>query len=112
MLDDENNYNHKHTQSQLQGLHAKGIITDEELKEASSLLQPHPSFAERVKIKKLLRFGVLRWTPKDILRGYLTLRDGSRFPLQQVFEDGSVTKLDVVAWIKDKFIEFSMLYFS
>lgn len=96
----------------LQELHSLHIITDEEYNEATSLLLSAPTFAEQVKIKKLLRFGVLRWTPKDILRGYLVLRDSTHYPLQKVFEDGSTTKLDVVAWIKDKFIEFTMLYFT
>lgn len=108
----QNNYNYIHAKQKLDTLHTQHIITDGEYEEASQLLQPNPTFAEQVKIKKLLRFGVLRWTPKDILRGHLVLRDGTHFSLQQVFKDGSVTKLDVVAWVKDKFIEFSMLYVS
>ena len=112
VIQDAQTYNYTHAQEKLQELHSQHIITDEEYNEATSLLLPAPTFAEHVKIKKLLRFGVLRWTPKDILRGYLVLRDSTHYPLQKVFEDGSTTKLDVVAWIKDKFIEFTMLYFT
>lgn len=61
--------------------------------------------------EKELRFQVLRWSPKDVLKGVLHLRDGRAVTLTEAIEMPAVCKLDVVAFVQNnKYTEFSIIY--
>jgi|688.fasta_scaffold146461_3 hypothetical protein len=92
------------TLSELTNLHSNNIITDVELENASNELKCKVCFRSR-------RFGVIRWTPADILKGFIILRDGSKFTLKDAIKSKSgLTKLDVIAYVDNKFTEFSIIY--
>ena len=96
----------------LRRLKVKNIISEKEYFRALSLLVKNPNVEQFHNMKKEWRFGVLRWKARDILKGYLILRDGSKYCLQKAFKDNSLKKLDVVAWIDTKFMECTMIYFK
>ena len=82
------------------------IITDAEFQAGKKCLKPHLTIPEKLRARKELRFGVLRWTPADVARGSLHYR-GHTFLLSECFMSKGITKVDVVAWVKDKYIEVS-----
>lgn len=81
-----------------------GIITDEEHTHAQSLLKPSLSKAEFLKVKKELRFGILRWTAHDVEKGILQYRKHT-FYLDQACKSKGITKIDLLAWMGDKYTE-------
>jgi hypothetical protein len=82
------------------------VVTDAEVRRAQSLLKEHMTPRELVEARKELRFGVLRWTPQEVENGVKQYR-GRTFRLDEAFKSPGITKVDVVAWVKDKYIEVS-----
>lgn len=83
------------------------IITHEEFMEAQKLLADHLTPHEFLIAKKQLRFGILRWTSKEVYEGYKTLRNDSIIYLDDAFKTKGITKIDLVAWVNSKYIEVS-----
>jgi len=100
-------YNQGDELKHVQYLWSEQIITHDEFMAAEKLLKPHLTPIEFLTAKKELRFGVLRWTPKEVANGYKELRDKSLFYLEDAFKSKGITKIDVVAWVKNKYSEFS-----
>jgi hypothetical protein len=50
---------------------------------------------------------LLRWTVAEVLRGYKELRNNSIYYLDDAFRSKGVTKLDLIAWITNKYVEIS-----
>lgn len=82
------------------------VVTDEEVREAKKLLKEHMSPRELVEAKKELRFGVLRWTPAEVKAGVKKYR-GRVFRLEEAMKTPGITKVDLVAWVKDRYVEVS-----
>jgi len=80
------------------------IITDEEYRHAQTLLKPSLTKFEFLKVKKELRFGILRWTASDIGRGLLNYRKHT-FYLDEACKSKGITKIDLIAWMGDKYTE-------
>jgi hypothetical protein len=92
------------TINELQKLHTDKIINDDELANAIEELKCKTCFRSR-------RFGVVRWTPNDILKGYVILRNGSKYTLKDAMKSKTgLIKIDIVAYIDNKFTEFSIIY--
>jgi hypothetical protein len=81
------------------------IISPEEAKKALSLIQEGSADAE-----KEIKYHIIRWTPKEILKGKKKLRDGRVYTLQEAFSSPTITKLDVVSLINGIYTEFSVIY--
>jgi hypothetical protein len=80
------------------------IITEEEYNIAVKELKCETCSRSR-------RFGVIRWKPEDILKGYKILRDGRKYTLADGIKSSSgMTKLDVITYIHSKFTEISVIY--
>ena len=61
--------------------------------------------------KKSRRFGVIRWKPIEILKGYKILRDGRKYTLQDgIKSENGITKLDIITYVHCKFTEMSIIY--
>lgn len=82
------------------------VVTDEEVRQAKKVLKEHMTPSELVNARKELRFGVLRWTPKEVASGIKKYR-GRTFRLEEAMKSPGITKVDVVAWVKDKYVEVS-----
>jgi hypothetical protein len=90
--------------SQLKKLYSKKIINQDELETAINEFDCKSCFRTR-------RFGVIKWSPQDILNGYIILRDNSKYTLYDAIKSTSaLTKLDIIAYIDNKFIEVSIIY--
>lgn len=90
----------------LSALWSSKIITHDEFMTAQDLLKPHLTAIEFLKARKELRFGVLRWTLGEIAKGYKTYRDSIIY-LYDAFKTKGITKIDVICWVKNKYVEVS-----
>jgi hypothetical protein len=99
-------YSREKELKRLQELWQEKIITDAEVREAQKLLQPNLTIPELYKARKELRFGVLRWTPADVARGSIRFRNHTVY-LEEAMKTKGITKVDVVAWVKEKYVEVS-----
>ena len=107
----ENSKVHKYDQAaelkHLSALWQNELLSHEEYMTASDLLKPHLNPVEFLEARKELRFGLLRWTVPEVLRGYKELRDKSVYYLDVAFKSKGITKLDLVSWITNKYVEIS-----
>ena len=99
-------YDQKRELAHLNELWRSKVITSKELSHAKDLLKPHLTVPEKLRVRKELRFGVLRWTPSDVATGHIQYR-GQTFYLPTVMKSSGITKVDVVAWVKDRYVEVS-----
>jgi hypothetical protein len=99
-------YNRKAELDHLGRLWQAKVVTDDEVRRAKSILKEHLTPVELVEAKKELRFGVLRWTPREVMEGVKKYR-GRVFRLEECFTSPGITKVDLVAWVKDKYVEVS-----
>ncbi|KAF2377550.1 hypothetical protein BSN82_17830, partial [Acinetobacter baylyi] len=87
------------------------VLTEQEKQEAISLLKKSDSVAGFLEAKQSIRPHLVRWTPKEILRGYVTLRTGERYTLADGIQSPSMCKLDVVAYVDGSYTDFSIIYY-
>jgi hypothetical protein len=100
-------YNQGEELKHLSSLWASEIITHDEFMMAQDLLKPHLTAEEFLFARKELRFGLLRWTPREIFAGYKNLRDKTIIYLQDAFKTKGITKIDLIVWLKNKYVEVS-----
>ena len=100
------NYNQKDELAHLNQLWQEKIISGKEYDMAKELLKPSLTIPEFLFARKELRFGLLRWTVQDVLNGYKQFRD-KHIMLSEAMKSKGITKIDVVAWVKTKYVEFS-----
>ena len=87
------------------------VITQEEADYADELLVENPSINDFALLKKELRFHLVRWTPQEVLKGSVKLRDGRDYTLAEAFKSPAIVKLDVVAYVENsRFTDFSIIY--
>jgi len=91
----------------LSALWSAKTITHDEFMLAQTLLKSHLTAAEFLFAKKELRFGLLRWTPREVYAGYKTLRNESIIYLYDAFKTKGITKVDIIVWLKTKYVEVS-----
>jgi len=91
----------------LSALWQNELLSHEEYMTASELLKPHLNPVEFLEARKELRFGLLRWTVPEVLRGYKELRDKSVYYLHDAFKSKGITKMDLIAWVTNKYVEIS-----
>jgi hypothetical protein len=82
------------------------VVTSTEVRRAKSILKPHLGIRELAEARKELRYGVLRWTPKEVEEGVLNYR-GRTFYLEDSFKSTGITKVDLVTWLETKYVEVS-----
>jgi hypothetical protein len=104
------NYNYEILMARLESLYDRKIITKEEYDESRPLLKPHPNPLEFLIAKRALRFGIVRWTAKDIMAGYVKLRDGTTLKLESALQHRTITKIDVIVWIENRFVDCEVVY--
>jgi arsenate reductase-like glutaredoxin family protein len=100
-------YNQKEELAHLSKLWQNKIVTHDEFMMMSDLLTPAMNITESIHARKEGRFGILRWTPKEVADGYLKMRDGKVMYLSEAIKTKGITKVDLIAWIQDKYVEVS-----
>lgn len=104
-------YDAKECLGRLTALYESGVITHEEFVASKAFLKPRLTPKEFVVVEKEIRFEVVRWKPSDVLDGFVVLRDGRHYSLEQAICAPAIAKLDVVAFIEgNNFSDFSILY--
>jgi hypothetical protein len=101
------NYSRKQELAHLDELVKNGVVTPKEEKQAKKLLRRSLTPSQFLEAKRELRFGLLRWTPKDVLKGYLKLRNGNTISLYDALASSGITKVDVISFVNGKYHEFS-----
>jgi len=104
-------YNQKDELAHLSKLWQSEFITHDEFMAASDMLKPHLTAIEYLNAKKELRFGLLRWTPAEVSKGYKELRNEKIMYLEDAFKTKGITKIDIIAWITNKYVELSNIIF-
>lgn len=100
-------YDQKKELAHLRELWQKEIVTHDEFMTLEKMLKPSLTVPEAFEIRQISRFGVLRWTPAEVLAGHKTLRDDKTIYLEDAVKTKGITKIDVVAWVKDRYAEVS-----
>lgn len=100
-------YDQKKEWDHLHRLWREKVITDKEMKMGMKVLKPTLTPADRVAARKLLRFGVLRWTPAEVAAGVKMNRLNKPVRLEDAMTSKGITKVDVLAWVKDRYVEVS-----
>ena len=104
------NYNCDQALDKMKSLYDRMIINKEEFESGKHLLIHHPSPLQFLVAQKALRFGLVRWTPKDVAHGFVTLRDGTKLRLGDALLQRSIVKVDIIAWVESRFIECEAVY--
>jgi hypothetical protein len=97
------------SKSRVDELKGGGVITTKEAEDANALLDKATTPFGFLEARKTIRFHILRWKPADILEGALLYR-GEVFRIEDALQTGGLVKLDAIADVNDRFVEFSVIY--
>jgi hypothetical protein len=88
------------------------IISKAEYDTASALLVNNPTPLQFLTARKEIKFHIIRWTPREVLKGATVLRDGSEYTLEEGVKDlRNMMKCDTVGFVSNnRFTDFSMIY--
>lgn len=100
-------YSQKKELAKLEHLKVTNIISQQEYEHMRSLLKSRLNRIEFLKARKEGRFGLLRWTPDEVWRGYKILRDKAMLSLADACQSSGITKVDAVVWFRNKYVEVS-----
>ena len=104
-------FNVKTIIAKIQKLRNAGIMNEAEYDMLRPMVKENPKFSEWLQLKELCKFHVIRWSPKAFLRGATTLRDGKTIHLFEAVQSPGMIKIDAVAFVDNKYSDFSCLYF-
>lgn len=102
-------FNIKQSQTRIDRMLKDKVISPKEANESIKLLEDADTAFEFLVAKKEIKFSTLRWTPTDILQGFLDYR-GARFQLEDAIQSGGMIKLDGISNVADRYTEFSVIY--
>ena len=85
------------------------IISESEYLAMEKLLTESMTIEESIHARKEGRFGVLRWSCSDVEAGHVQLRDKKVMYLPEAVKTKGITKVDLIAWVGDKYVEVSNL---
>ena len=108
------NYNYKKAYDKADELYKKQVINETEYQDVKKLISkmgPSPSPVDFLTETKEFRFGLLRWSPKDIIKGSLEHR-GRTVTLAEAIHTPTIAKVDAVALVQNnRYTDFSVIYF-
>ena len=103
------NYNQSELIQKVKNLYDNNIIDNNEYKESLKLLKPNININDYYLMKDFFKFHIIRWKPEDIINGYKILQNNEKIYLKDSFNSG-ITKLDLIYYLNNRFIEFSIIY--
>jgi len=103
------NYNPSELIQKVKYLYDNNIIDSKDFKESLRLLKPNINVDDYYLMKDFFKFHIIRWKPEDILNGYKILQNNEKIYLKDAFNIG-ITKLDLIYYLNNRFIEFSIIY--
>jgi hypothetical protein len=107
----EDNYNDflKPMLEKLKSLYTQNIIDKTEYNDSLKFLKKDLNNFDISILKHAIRFNIARWTPEDILKGYIINR-GFKLTLEEGFQQNALTKIDVISFNVNRYPEISMVY--
>lgn len=99
---DKSEWDIRRATEKVEGLLREGIISPKEAKDAD--------LSSYLMAKKDVKFHIVRWTPDEVIKGHKTLRDGRKYTLEEAFTSPAIVKVDVIALVKNKYTDFSVIY--
>jgi hypothetical protein len=104
-------YNATDARAKLNALKGRAI-SNAEYDMAIKLIKDNPTPYEFLTAKKEIRFHIVRWEPRDVLKGRAILRTGEEYSLEQGVKDKTtMMKCDVVGFVSNnRFTDFTMIY--
>lgn len=94
----------------LDTLKKDNVITSDEYNYTKKMLSKKLTIDTFLQMKKEIRFHIVRWTPEEVVKGVVVLRNKKTMTLKEAFTSNSIIKLDVVAYINGRFTDFSNIY--
>jgi len=107
-----NNYNARRQGflDKLKSLYTRKYITKEEYNNSVKILKPDLTDIDISIIKHDIRFEIVRWTPNDILKGFIVYRK-HKVDFNLYLFGNNITKIDVIAWVNGvRYSEITMNY--
>jgi len=117
-------YNHKSKTVSVEGYHAdivkeqigelyeQGLLSSDEYRTWISLVVSRPDFMSHKKLVDAIRKKlVLRWTIREIGRGYKVLQNTIRITLEEAVKQETIVKVDIYAFVANRFIEITNFFF-
>lgn len=104
------NFNKMESLKKLDTLKKDNVITGDEYNYTKKMLSKKLTIDTFLQMKKEIRFHIVRWTPEEVLKGVVVLRNKKKMTLKEAFSSNSVIKLDIVAYINGRFSDFSNIY--
>ena len=103
-------YNYLNADTRLKSLFETGEISKAEYDYAKSLLKERMTPLELLTAKKEIKFHIVRWTPSDVLKGFVVLRKG-QYSLEEGLKSKGMCKIDAVGFVSNNlYKDFSMIY--
>jgi hypothetical protein len=103
-------YNANKSKEKLKDLLNNNIITKEEYNNWYKQLINKPNEEQLQLIKKEIRPNLLRWFPKDIIKGFINYR-GYKITIKDALNTGGLNKFDFVLIKQDKmFVDINIVY--
>ena len=108
-------YDWKQAIDRLDEMHEKGLVTDDEARDALRLLEdagPNPSPEQWFHMLDSIRFEVVRWSLDDIRRGSKQVRGDRTLTLAEAFLQSGLIKVDAVIFNTSnaRFCDVSQIY--
>jgi hypothetical protein len=104
-------YNAEGSRHILDRLVKSGIVTEGEAASVRKYIKESPSPADFILAKQSIKFHIIRWTPEQVLKGEVRLKDGRTFTLQDAFSSPGISKLDTIALVENnRYTDFSVIY--
>ena len=103
-------YNQVGVLAKLQGLYDSGVLTKEEYDNGVALAKKNPTVADYFKMRDEFKYHILRWKPREVLKGQLKYR-GKVYSLAEAIATPSLCKVDAVSWVdENRYTDFSCIY--
>lgn len=95
----------------LENLYTADLLTTAEYDNLSSLVLDSPIIENVMALNEELRkYWVLRWNQDEILQGYKILRGNYKLFLDVAITQGTIVKLDTIAYVDDRFVEVTNFF--
>jgi hypothetical protein len=105
------NFNIEKSKKKLENLKNNNIISKNEFDYIIKKIKNNITIDELFELKDFCKFHIIRWNPKEVLKGSKKLIDGSTYTLKDGFLSKSMFKLDVISWVNgNHFSDFSIIY--
>jgi hypothetical protein len=103
-------YNATASKNKLDYIYNLGIVEKNDYNSINKMLKEKIPKDDYLILEDLLKYHIMRWTPKEILSGYKLIL-GNKYYLVDVLDNDSFFKLDVIALTgNNKFSDLSIVY--